>query len=350
MNKNYFKWRNVLAIAICLTGITMFSACSDEKDENGTGQTGNGNGNNDGGGGNPGTWIAVANTTFSNFEIHDIAYGGGTFVAGDLNRAAYSSDGISWTAVKVFDVTGEYESEGFISIAYGGGRFVAIDNAGRVAYSTNGAAWTPANGTITAGADIAYGSNRFVACGASLSGDIAYSSNGEVWAESYNNAFSESYPTSNGIAYGAGKFVTVGDRGQMAYSTDGVTWNAVADSKFGQQKINGIDYCNDRFVAFGYASMAYSTDGITWTQVSIPNGSLLDKTDMKGVAYGGGKYVVVANKGKMAESPDCITWTEITETTFGYAEIYDITFGDGKFVAVGFNDTYRGHIAYCTVE
>jgi sucrose-6-phosphate hydrolase SacC (GH32 family) len=137
----------------------------------------------------------------------------------------------------------------------------------------------------------------------------------------------------------------------MAYSTDGVTWNAVADSKFGQQKINGIDYCNDRFVAFGYASMAYSTDGITWTQVSIPNGSLLDRTDMKGVAYGGGKYVVVANKGKMAESPDCVTWTEITETTFGYAEIYDITFGDGKFVAVGFsNDTYRGHIAYRMVE
>jgi hypothetical protein len=50
------------------------------------------------------------------------------------------------------------------------------------------------------------------------------------------------------IAYGGGKFVAVGDSGEMAYSADGVTWIAVADSTF---VINGIAYSDGRFVAVG---------------------------------------------------------------------------------------------------
>ncbi|MDR1679483.1 MAG: fibronectin type III domain-containing protein [Prevotellaceae bacterium] len=48
MFKNYFKWRNVVAIAICLAGFTMFNACSD--DDKGD----DGNNNNGGNGGSAG--------------------------------------------------------------------------------------------------------------------------------------------------------------------------------------------------------------------------------------------------------------------------------------------------------
>jgi hypothetical protein len=44
----------------------------------------------------------------------------------------------------------------------------------------------------------------------------------------------------------------------MAYSTDGVTWTAVADSTFGTDDINAIAYANNRFVAVGWnGKMAY---------------------------------------------------------------------------------------------
>jgi len=45
----------------------------------------------------------------------------------------------------------------------------------------------------------------------------------------------------------------------MAYSTDGATWTAVTDSKFGTNGIYAIAYGNGRFVAGGEeGKMAYS--------------------------------------------------------------------------------------------
>ena len=57
--------------------------------------------------------------------------GGGT--GGGGNKMAYSTDGISWTAVE--DTTfGLYRIEG---IAYGNGKFVAVGYSGEMAYSNN---------------------------------------------------------------------------------------------------------------------------------------------------------------------------------------------------------------------
>ena len=72
----------------------------------------------------------------------------------------------------------------------------------------------------------------------------------------------------NGIAYGGGKFVAVGNSGKMAYSTDGVFWTTVTTSRFGTTAIRGVAYGGDKFVAVGdFGMMAYSTDGIMWTAV-----------------------------------------------------------------------------------
>ena len=49
----------------------------------------------------------------------------------------------------------------------------------------------------------------------------------------------------------------------MAYSPDGITWTAVADSTFGTSTIRSICYGNGKYVAVGdNGKMAYCQVGI----------------------------------------------------------------------------------------
>jgi hypothetical protein len=79
--------------------------------------------------------------------------------------------------------------------------------------------------------------------------------------------------------------------------------------------------------------MAYSSNGITWTVVSD---STFGTTLITGIAYGGGKFVAGGGGGKMAFSTDGLTWTAVSDSTFTGA-INDIAYGGGRFVAVGAN-------------
>ena len=168
------------------------------------------------------------------------------------------------------------------------------------------------------------------------------------------------------IAFGNGVFVAVGNGGRMAISTDnGTTWTAVADSGFGDSNNNifGITFGNNMFVAVGQAGkMAWSNDnGQTWTAVET---STFDAIQINSIAFGRiwieealvNRFVAVGNSGRMAFSDDnCLTWTEVAggtgdtwnpatpgPSTFGAMAINDITFGNGRFVAVG----GRGSIAW----
>jgi hypothetical protein len=46
-------------------------------------------------------------------------------------------------------------------------------------------------------------------------------------------------------------FIAGGQDGKMAYSTDGLTWSSLADSKFGTTKINAVASGNGKFVGVG---------------------------------------------------------------------------------------------------
>jgi len=120
--------------------------------------------------------------------------------------------------------------------------------------------------------DYAWGAGKYVAVGdyglsGNKRGKIAYSSDADTWTDVSNSTFGATAVTA--VAYGNGKFVAGGGiDGKMAYSTDGVTWTAVADSKMGTSGFYDIVYANGKFVAVGTQSrMAYSTDGVTWTAV-----------------------------------------------------------------------------------
>jgi hypothetical protein len=288
-------------------------------------------------------WNAVANPKFATTTINAIAYGGGKFVAvGNEGKAAYSTDGVTWTAVNDTGITSSFSIYG---IAYGAGKFVAVGGNGKMAYCTDpSGTWTgidPEDGepfgplTPTTIRAIAYGNDKFVAVGEGRK--AAYSTDGINWTAVEDEDLPYIFYTSGAITYGGGKFVAVGSN-EAAYSPDGINWTAVADPKFGGSSIFGITYGGGKFVAVGDGKVAYSTDGVTWIASSG------DTEATEAIAYGSGKFVAVGGFGKAAYSADGETWTGVDLGAYGkpfYAfsaySISAIAYGDGKFVAVGQN-------------
>jgi len=120
---------------------------------------------------------------------------------------------------------------------------------------------------------IIFANNLFVAVGGyiSVGGQIGWSDDGIKWKVIESTPFGTS--VINGIAYGNGKFIAVGEDGKMASSTDGKTWTSVdASAVFGTSNIYDIAYGNNQFYAVGSSTLldnakcGYSKDnGATWT-------------------------------------------------------------------------------------
>ena len=128
--------------------------------------------------------------------------------------------------------------------------------------------------------DIAWGNGKFVAVGYGLNSHIAYSSNGITWT-AVNDSIFDQWNGIRCITWGDGKFI-VGAGNKMAYSYDGISWNNINNTTF-DDNINGIltlAWGNGKFIAGGSknfgiqnntqlygAHLAYSSDGITWDAV-----------------------------------------------------------------------------------
>ena len=92
--------------------------------------------------------------------------------------------GIAWTQVRTgggLQSPAGTTGEPIRSVAWGGGRFVAVGDGGTIVHSTDGATWTAASATapeeILTG--VAWGGGRFVAV--ALSGTVVHSADGVSW-------------------------------------------------------------------------------------------------------------------------------------------------------------------------
>ena len=123
--------------------------------------------------------------------------------------------------------------------------------------------------------------------------------------------------------------------------------------------VQGIAHGGGKFVAVGHlpgarinlkrislARIATSSDGITWTTQTTSQAAGTYQ-QLHGVTYGGGKFVAVGQSGTILTSSDGITWAlqqktdPATMTMVNYTTewLYDVTYGGGKFVAVGWSGT-----------
>ncbi|MFZ4456954.1 MAG: T9SS type A sorting domain-containing protein [Bacteroidales bacterium] len=264
-----------------------------------------------------------------------VAYGNGLFVAvgnsGTGNRVMTSPDGITWTSrTSAADNTWK-------SVAYGNGKFVAVSYDGtgnRVMTSPDGITWT----SRTSAADnqwtsVTYGNGKFVAVAGSGAGkNVMTSPDGIIWT--LQTLSSDNYWTS--VTYGNGKFVAVAmytpftSSDRVMTSSDGITWTSIASV---YNSWNSVTYGNGLFVAvapYGTSQVMTSPDGINWTpRTSVSNNLWVN------VTYGNGMFVAVSNSGtgnRVMTSFDGINWT--AKTTPADNNWNSVTYGNGMFVAV----------------
>jgi hypothetical protein len=188
-------------------------------------------------------------------------------IADTGTTTAYSVDGgLNWTAGGALP-----EADGWTSIAYGSGRWVAIKTgSNKVAYSTDGGVTWTAGGNLPAST---------------------------TWTS---------------VTYGAGKWVAVASGGvQGAVSSNsGATWTGTTLSE--NTNWSSVTFGNNRFVAVSSSSGAvagYSLDGTTWVDATIPTGAYTK------VTYGQGVFLAVSQSTQAATSEDGVLWTTRTTST-----------------------------------
>ena len=140
----------------------------------------------------------------------------------------------------------------------------------------------------------------------------------------------------NGVTYGGGKFVAVGDNGKFATSLDGDNWTTGTTS-FSVGNWDSVVYGDGKFVALSAQDtprIMTSTDGINWESRTSSVG-----TGWYSVTYGNGLFVAVAEVGvtRVITSPDGITWTNRTTPAGNFDPAWiDVAYGNGTFVAVAY--------------
>jgi hypothetical protein len=139
--------------------------------------------------------------------------------------------------------------------------------------------------------------------------------------------------TLNGVAYGNGTFVVVGEAGTVFTSPNGLEWTLGTSG--GAEELRGVAYGNGLFVAVGrYGRILTSPNGIAWTRRESGTADFL-----LGVAFGNGIFAAVGDRGTVTASSDGMNWD--VERAGKTDWLRGITYANGVFVAVGFDENLR---------
>lgn len=173
------------------------------------------------------------------------------------------------------------------SLAHNGREFFAIDMD--VYTSTDGLVWSrlaTLPNHLTQG--VATVGTRIVAVGLrrdnTALGSIQVSPDGAAW----QSASLANPPRLNAVAYGAGRFVAVGEGGAVLHSTDGLSWSLAP--AITPRELLAIHFAADRFVAVGrQGAIITSRDGLVWENRSFST------VDLWGVTYFRGNWCANTN-------------------------------------------------------
>jgi len=255
-------------------------------------------------------WVAPLLAGQGGFT-RDIVYGNGLFVvvgaAGIGPAVLISSDGIRWITS---EVRGPFQLN---AVAYGNGRFVAVGEFGALTTSTDGTNWSgPPEASYTLASNspplrradettsIAYGGGRFVFV--DNGGNIGTSTDGLNWIMLQISPIH--YLHLNSVAYGDGRFVGVGQNGLILSSSDGYSWVQHPSGMVAQ--LQGITYGNGHFVAVGEQGTVLESGAIVNLSMTPSLNTGLPSLSLEGPA--GLDYTIQA-------SNDLVTWKDMATIT-----------------------------------
>ena len=194
-------------------------------------------------------------------SIDSACYDGTRFVgfsSGTTNTIVTSSDGKTWTTISTFSSANTINY-----IVYGNGRYVLFPTDHRALfsyYSTDAVTWnegdTPFDTPFGSPFHVCYGNGMFIAVPENYdtadTSRYLYSTNGVAFTE--GKLPIESYWRD--ICYGNGVFIALNSTSYTEtlgfYSTDGITWKAINNTKYGTTRdMQCVVYGNNKFVIGG---------------------------------------------------------------------------------------------------
>ncbi len=259
-------------------------------------------------------------------DLEGVAYGNGRWViVGDAGSILTSTDGVEWAPA-----ANPAAPAGLEDVVFGNGMFVAAGrNFNVLVTSPDGLAWTKQTPAMSGVTELIHDGTRFMAVMAG--GGVKISTNGVNWAS--QPGVPANYDI-GGIAFGNGTYVEAGYKrtGQppeVFSKSAGGEW-AQRDSKLEENLMNA-SFGLGVFLVYGQdGALATSPDGVEWTPRTAPHTGFI--WDM---ASNGQHLVAAAQWGRLLISPDGINWTK-HETDLPW-HLTDIAYGDGTFVAVGWD-------------
>ena len=268
-----------------------------------------------------------------------VTYGQGTFVAvsnqGTTGNVMYSTDGSTWS-----NVTTGTNQKSWTAIAYGDGQFIAIapwddDTSSNVMISSDGINWNnryPINFTSNC---ISYGNGYFAVASSNSSVPNVALTTVEtimfnVWQ--YSSVPAASY---TGITYGSTGFVAVSST-SFAIGFNPTIWVDplqlnIQTKLFFNNIWNGLAYGNGAFVAVGQGRIQTTLDyGNNWSSFTVSNvSSITYSHDLE-------TFVAISNTFTNGSytSQDAIAWTQNNNLPNVPSASTAIAYGNGLYVAV----------------
>jgi hypothetical protein len=289
--------------------------------------------------------VTLNGNRYSGYSPKNIVYGGGYYISiNDPDNVVLSStDKINWTPLSINNLidTITYDSTLLKFIAYG----KTLNNV--VLISTS-----PSLSVVEYGTNFNFGVNKIVNANGKYfavgnSGEVATSTDCMTWTLQTGTAFNTSYKIYD-VAYGNSKYILAGGSGNISYSTDSTTWTQTTAVEALGFDITNISYSlsanNGSFIATtnngSYGSILGTYDGIKWYNRSqITNGLYTGNIAYNGSIYvnAGGLYAYTTNgTSHISVSNNGLDWSYVNSipTTVGFA---NVIYAASKFVAISTN-------------
>lgn len=261
-------------------------------------------------------------------DFRDLVWTGSRYVAvGYYGQVYTSADGKSWTKRS----TPLSASEHLFGVADdAAGTMVAVGRDQIIVYSEDsGTSWSLAHDAVIGANDIfkvAYGNGRFVAV--DEGGGIWISEDGKTGWTKYNSGYSPRV-----IRFANGFFLMGGtdSSGAIYKSTTGESGSWTKVGTLGVN-VRNLHYGNNTWVAVGYRIATAGSSATGWTtRATLSDYCFVDQLYAAGSAPG--TFIVAGEHGLMLISADGITWRKVDSGTKRF--IHGIAYGSSIVAAVG---------------
>ena len=239
-------------------------------------------------------WAVRSAYDGSVLDLYDVTFGNGLFVAVGWDyyngqNIYTSTNGVNW----VKHVTTISNLHG---VTYGGGLFVAVGDGElingttytsyNIYISNDGAVWAPADsGTPTNTLyDVAYGAGKYIAVDGAH--HLYSSSNGSSWSRTTNSLAGAALAPAT-VSFCNGLFFVPSGPGTNLISSDGVNWSATTNNT--ASVFQHVIDLHGTFLALANSKIFSSTDGTNWVR---RNFNCPTNTSMSDFALGSRNLVV----------------------------------------------------------